>query len=119
MAVPQVPFTLLTTNACALPELSSSTPPALHLPGEAHDTEEVDAKGKFGLSLAVPGTCSAVPQVPPGTASAIPTARPSNTTAAPATSATRLIRPRIATPTLSKAHTASGAGDRGKPGSST
>src|SRR5215471_6099370 len=114
MAVPQVPFTLLTTNACGMPELSSSTPPALHLPGEAHDTERVVVKGKFGLSLAVPGTCSAVPHVPPGTAwaaaarrgpaaappaaLATPAAGPSSTTAAPATTTVRRIRSRIATP---------------------
>src|SRR5215831_17834744 len=77
----------------------------------------------------------ALPQVPPETARApaarripaaailaavaTPATGPSSTTAAPATTTVRRIRPRIATPAISQAHAASGAGDRGKPGSST
>src|SRR5215469_3958182 len=63
MALPQVPRTWLTTNACALGELSSYGPPALQLPAEAHDTEKISATPPL-LRAARPGTCLALPQVP-------------------------------------------------------
>ncbi len=63
MALRQVPFTWLTTNAWPLQELSTYCPPALQLPADAHDTEMTDAS-PCTLRAAVPGTSMAVRQVP-------------------------------------------------------
>src|SRR4051812_47320363 len=60
-ALPQVPFTWFTTNACC-PELSLYQPPALQFPAEAQDIDSTPAFPLF--KAAVPGTSTALPQVP-------------------------------------------------------
>src|SRR6516162_3339810 len=63
MAVCQVPLTWLTTNAWSWLNPSLYCPPALQLPGVAHDTEAMSAFPPW-LRAAVPGTSMAVPQEP-------------------------------------------------------
>ena len=62
-AVAQAPAVSSTTNAWVLPELSLYDPPAAQLPAEPQESEETVA---FPPTLrdAVPGTSSALPQVP-------------------------------------------------------
>src|SRR5215831_19266779 len=130
MAFLQVPPLWLVTNAWKLSEPSRYRPPTVQLPAAAHDTEVMRASPSR-FRAAVPGTSMAFPQVPPGpswpmtrrvpatapAALAPPAAGPSSTAAAPATTAARRIRLPIATPHPVPAHAGSGAGDRGKPGS--
>jgi hypothetical protein len=56
---PHMPFTSLTTNACCEPTVK--LPPALQLPADAHDSDQIIAPVP---SAAMPGTRVAVPQLP-------------------------------------------------------
>jgi hypothetical protein len=62
MDSPHFPFTSLTTKEPA-PPLVLKLPPALQLPGEVHEMELTEAKFPV-LRLAVPGTSTALPQLP-------------------------------------------------------
>src|SRR5437867_728555 len=57
-ALPQMPCTWVTTNACSRRDLSLYTPPALQLPGDAHDTELTELPSRprapAGIALALP-----------------------------------------------------------------
>src|SRR6266480_2179475 len=63
-ALPQVPLVSLTTNAWVAGVAVVYEPPALQLPADGQDTELTVAYPP-PLSVAVPGTSFACPQVPP------------------------------------------------------
>ncbi len=63
IAVPHLPFTSLTTNACRARVPFVAYPPAAQLPAEAHDTEWTSAYPPR-FSDPKPGTSIAVRQVP-------------------------------------------------------
>src|SRR5258706_399881 len=65
-AVPHLPLTSSTTNACSWPARSGYVPPAAQLPGAAHATEGTAAipSTRPAFKDAKPGTGRAVPQIP-------------------------------------------------------